>query len=133
MATASVQPRLTAEDILTALEQLAPEEMAKVSWQLLQMQAHRKAPHLSAREEELLTEIYRGKRSGFQVRFDELNIKRCAFTLTPEEHEELLQLVDESEAFTLRRLEALAELAQLWRLTLPALMKRLGLKAPPVG
>lgn len=95
------------------------------------MQAHRKASHLSAREAELLQEIYRGKRSGFQARFDELNAKRRAFALMPDEHTELLQLNDESEAITLRRLEALAELALLRRVTLPALMKQLGLKAPP--
>jgi hypothetical protein len=107
--------------------------MEKVARRLLHLQARHKAPHLSEREAELLREIYRPKRPGFQERFDELNAKRRALSLTSAEHEELLQLVEESEAFDVRRLEALAELAQLRQLRLPALMRQLGLKPPPVG
>ncbi|MBC7529116.1 MAG: hypothetical protein H7308_16395 [Chthonomonadaceae bacterium] len=131
MATA-VRQRQTPQEIFAAIEQLEPGEAEEIAHRVLQMQAHRKAPHLSLREAELLEEIYREKRSGFQARFNELNAKRRDFTLVPDEHSELLQLNDESEAFTLRRLEALAELALLRRVTLSALMKQLGLKAPPV-
>jgi hypothetical protein len=133
MAAISVQARRTTEELLAALEQREPAEAEKVSQHLLYLQARRKAPHLSEREAELLREIYRDKRPGFQQRFDELNAKRRAFTLIAEEHEELLRLVDESEQFTVRRLEALAELAQLRQVSLPALMRQLGLKAPAVG
>src|SRR2546422_7029138 len=127
------QAKLTTEDLLAAIEQLEPAEMDKVSRRLLHLQARNKAPNLSEREAELLRAIYRAKRPGFQERFDELNAKRRAFALTQEEHEELLRLVDESEAFTVRRLETLAELAQLRQVALPALMKQIGLKAPAVG
>src|SRR5919201_171165 len=119
MAVISVRAKLTTEDLLAALEQLEPAEAERVSRHLLHLQARRRAPQLSERETELLRQIYRAKRPGFQEHFDELNAKRRAFTLTPEEHAELLKLVDESEAFTVRRLEALAELAQLRRLSLP--------------
>jgi hypothetical protein len=132
VAGISVQAKLTTQDLMAAVEQLEPAEAEMVSRRLLHLQARRKAPHLPEREAELLREVYREKRPGFQERFDELNAKRRAFTLTPEEHGELLQLVEESEAFTARRLEALAELAQLRQLSLPALMKQIGLKAPPV-
>jgi hypothetical protein len=133
VAAASDHAKLTTEDLLTAIEQLEPGEMEKVSRWLLLLQARRRAPNLSEREADLLREVYRSKRPGFQERFDELNAKRRAFALTPVEHEELLRLVDESEAFMVRRLEALAELAQLRQVSLPALMKQLGLKPPPVG
>jgi hypothetical protein len=133
MAATSDRARLTIEDLLAAIEQLEPVELEKVSQRLLHLQARRRAPNLSEREAELLREIYRAKPHGFQERFDELNAKRRAFALTPEEHEELLRLVDESEAFTVRRTEALAELAQLRQVPLPALMKQLGLKAPAVA
>jgi len=133
VAAISDQAKLTTEDLLAAIEQLEPAEMDKVSRRLLHLQARHKAPNLSQREAELLREIYRAKRPGFQERFDDLNAKRRAFALTPEEHEELLGLVDESEAFTVRRLEALAELAQLRQVSLPALMKQLGLKPPAVA
>ena len=132
MATVSVQAKLTTDDLLAAIERLEPAEAERFTRRLLQLQARRRAVNLSEREVQLLQEIYREKRPGFQERFDLLNEKRRAFALTPNEHEELLRLVDESEAFTVRRLEALGELAQLRQLTLPALMKQLGLKAPPV-
>lgn len=132
MTLSATQRRQTPQEIFAAIEQLEPDEAEQLARRLLQLQARRKTPHLSAREAELLQEIYREKRPGFQPRFDELNAKRRDFALMPEELSELLQLNDESEAFTLRRLQALAEMAQLRRTTLPALMKRLGLKAPPV-
>ncbi len=131
MATATKRQQ-TPQEIFAAIEQLEPNEAEQIAQRVLQMQAHRKAPHLPAREAELLQEIYREKRVGFQARFDELNAKRRESTLTSEEYAELLQLNDESETFTLRRLEALAELSLLRRVTLPALMQQLGLKAPPV-
>ena len=133
MTMAVTQQRQTSQEIFAAIEQLEPDEAEQLARRLLQLQARRKAPHLSAREAELLQEIYREKRPGFQGRFDELNARRRDFTLTPEEHSELLLLNDESEAFTLRRLQALAELAQLRNTTLDALMRQLGLKAPPVA
>lgn len=123
---------LSARDILKAIEQLEPTEADKISRRLLHLQARRKAPNLSEREAELLRDIYQEKRPGFRERFDTLNAKCHAFTLTPEEHKELLRLTDEAEAFDVRRLKALAELAQLRQVSLPTLMKRLGLKAPPV-
>lgn len=132
MATISVQARLTTDELMAALEQLEPKEADRIAKRLLHLQAKRRSANLSGREAELLREIYREKRPGFQERFDLLNSKRRDFILSPEEHEELLRLVEESESFTVRRLEALGELAQLRQMTLPALMKQLGLKAPPV-
>ena len=133
MAVVLVQATLTTEDLMAALEQLEPAEAEKVARRLLHLQARRRAPDVSAREAELLREIYRQKRPGFQDRFDQLNAKRRAFALNSEEQEELLHLVEESESFTVRRLEVLGELAQLRQMTLSALMRQLGLKAPPVG
>jgi hypothetical protein len=123
---------MTTEDLIAAIEQLEPAEAEKITRRLLSAQARRRVSQLPEREAELLREIYREKRPDFQERFDLLSEKRRTFTLTSEEQEEMLHLVDESEAFMVRRLEALGELAQLRELTLPALMKQLGLKAPPV-
>ena len=133
MTITAPQHRQTPQEIFAAIEQLEPEEAEHLTRRSLQMQAQRKAHNLSDREENLLQEIYREKRPGFESRFNELNAKRRDWTLSPDEHAELLQLNDESEAFTVRRLEALAELAHLRGVKLPALMKQLGLQAPPVG
>ncbi len=130
MTTTATQRQQTPQEIFAAIEQLRPDEAEQLARRLLHLQARRKAPHLSTKEAELLQEIYREKRPDFQARFDELNEKRRNFTLTPEEQSELLQLNDESEAFTLRRLHALAELSLLRNVPLATLMKQLGLKAP---
>jgi len=132
MAIVSVQAKMTTEDLIEAIEQMEPVEAEKITRRLLFLQERRRAPHFPEREAELLREIYREKRIGFQERFDLLSAKRRAFTLTSEEHVELSRLVDESEAFAVRRLEVLGELAQLRQVTLPALMKQLGLMVPPV-
>ncbi len=133
MSSSTIQHRQTPQEIFAAIEQLEPDELDQLGRRLLQMQAQRKAPHLATREAELLGEIYREKRTGFQIRYDELNAKRRTFTLTREEQDELRQLNVESEAFTLSRLQPLAELAQLRSVSLSVLMQQLGLKAPPVG
>ncbi len=99
---------------------------------------HRRKPPYSIEEmkdileAELLQTIYQEKRPGFQERFDELNARGRTFTLTAAEQEERLRLVEESEAFTVQRLQALVELAQLRQVSLPALMKQLGIKPPAV-
>ena len=56
--------------------------------------------------------------------------KRDAETLTPEEHAELIRLVNEVEIWNARRLEAVAELARLRGVRFPDLVRELGLGAP---
>ncbi len=132
MAVASIQRKLTPGELMAALEQLEPAEAEKITRTMLHLQARRRAPNLSNRETELLHEIYREKRPGFQEQFDRLQSKRHEFALSPKERQELLRLLDESEAFTVRRLQALGELAQLRGVSVDTLMKQLGLKAPGV-
>ncbi|MGF1567543.1 MAG: hypothetical protein ACFCVD_05670 [Nodosilinea sp.] len=52
--------------------------------------------------------------------------------IAPEEHPELLQLIDVVEQADAARIEALVELAQLRGVTLPDLMTQLGLQPPTV-
>lgn len=132
MATISVQAKLTSEDLLNALAQLDTREAEHLMQRWQQMLAQRKAPFVPQREAELLQFLAREKRAGFAARFAELQAKRRAFTLTPDEHGELIALSDEAEAFDVERLKALSELAQLRQISVPRLMKQLGLKAPPV-
>ncbi len=132
MATISVQAKLTSEDLLNALAQLDTREAEHLLRQWQQLLAQRKAPSVPPREAELLQFIAREKRAGFAERFAELQAKRRAFTLTPDEQNELIALSDEAEALDVERLKALSELAQLRQISVPRLMKQLGLKAPPV-
>src|SRR5580658_422578 len=107
MTTVLVQAKLTTEDLIAAIDQLEQKQAEGVIRRLLHLQARRRVPEVSERERELLHEIFREKRSGFQERYDVLSARSRSFTLNPEEQQEYLSLVDESEAFTVRRLEAL--------------------------
>jgi len=120
----------TADDILNALGNMDARELDAIARRTSLLRAKQRVPHLSERETELFQEIYREKRAGFRERFDSLNAKLHGGTISPEEHQEFVALTEAAEAFDVRRLKALVELAQLRQKSLPALMKQLGLKPP---
>jgi ABC-type uncharacterized transport system ATPase subunit len=64
-------------------------------------------------------------------RYDQLVGKRQAETLTPEELDELIALSDQIETVNVRRIEYLAELAQLRNTTVSALITELGIRPRP--
>ena len=85
---------------------------------------------LSKDETELLLKINQSLSAYVQQRFNELVVKRQAETLTPEEHQELLQLTDQIEKSDAKRVQYLTELARLRGTSLTALMKDLGIRPP---
>ena len=87
-------------------------------------------PHLTREETLLLQRINQGLPAETWRRYHELVAKRRAETLTAEEHQELMALTNEVELWNARRIELVAELARLKRVSLPAMMEQLGLTAP---
>jgi hypothetical protein len=85
------------------------------------------SPVVSKRETELLGRINAGLSEPKARRLESLDSRRQDERLTPEEHAELLSLVDESERLAVGRAEALVELARLRGSTVPSLMRDLGL------
>ncbi len=80
-------------------------------------------------EAELLQKISQRLPPEVRKRYDELNAKLHEETITPEEHQELLQLVDRVELADAERLQHLIELARIWNVSVEALqMNRLYLK-----
>ena len=97
---------------------------------LLQERLHRNktAPSRLPREEvRLLEKINEGLSAETWQRYHEVKGKRDAATLTPEEHAELIALSDTIEAWNVRRLEFVAELARLREVPFPELVQQLGL------
>lgn len=78
----------------------------------------------------LLQKIDQGLSPEVQQRYDELTAKRRAETLTPEEHQELLALIDRIEQAGAKRVQALTELAQLRNVSVTTLMAQLGIRPP---
>jgi hypothetical protein len=133
MPTIQVQAELSSDDLLHAVEQLAPPELERFVQQVLALKAQRQTSCLSHAETELLGRINRGLPPGVRERYAELIGKRQSQTLLPEEHEELLRLTDEVETLEAQRARALVELAQLRRQPLANLLQDLGIPAPADG
>lgn len=79
-------------------------------------------------EIDLLKAIYQGVPISIQQRYDELRECLHEETLTTEEHQELLQLVDVVEQCEVDRLEKLIQLAKLRNISLDELMQQLNLR-----
>ncbi len=81
-------------------------------------------------ESELLMKINQGVPDIVQQRYNKLIAGRNKRTLTEEEYSELLQLTDQMEMLDAKRLEYLAELAQIRNKPLPLLMNEPGIVHP---
>jgi hypothetical protein len=124
--------QIAADQLLEAARQLPPPEFNQLVERLLAWrgQLMNAAPRLSSAETALLLKINQGFAPATQQCYDELLEKRDARTLTPEEYQELLALTDQVEAFNVERVQALADLAQLRQVSLPEVMRQLGLDTP---
>jgi len=127
MSTLQVKTELPFDELLKAVEQLNLPDLEQLMSQVITLQARHKAPNLSKNESELLLKINQGLPQDVQQRFDELVSKRQAETLTPDEHQELLDLTDQIEKSDARRVEYMAQLANLRGISLPTLMKELAI------
>jgi hypothetical protein len=87
--------------------------------------AMRKSPHLAGRESDLLQAINQPVPEKMQTVYARLSAKLRDETITPQEHEELLALIEAIEQFHAHRLQKLIELAQLRGTTLDALVQQL--------
>lgn len=94
--------------------------------------------HLSTREAELLQQIELDVPEATWRRYRKLSKKLRAEQrsaagekfLAAGEYEELLVLTQQVEAANVKRIERLSELAKLRNISLPELMKQLGIKTP---
>jgi hypothetical protein len=85
---------------------------------------------MSEAEANLLQEINRGLPETIWQRYHQLVAKRRDETLTNDEWEELKSLTDDVELTHARRMEKLADLARLRKVSLDDLMAELGLQDP---
>jgi hypothetical protein len=83
-------------------------------------------------ENALLQKIAETLPTAIQQRYNELRARLQAETLTPAEHQELLDLIAVVEQFDVDRLQHLVALAQLRQITLPELLIQLKISPPAV-
>lgn len=116
-----------ADSLLDAVGKLPPDELNAFVEQVIRLRAQTIAPSLGRRESELMQLVNAGLPPPEAARYRELKERRDAELLTPSEHAELLELSDRMEELNADRISALAELAQLRRLSLRQLMDQLGI------
>jgi hypothetical protein len=133
MPTIHIDAQVSPDELLTAVDQLGTTELDRFVSRVLSLQARRKAPSLPPEEEALIVEINRGLPADVHDRLRLLDEKRADETLTPEEHAELLRLVDQLEDLQVQRVEKLSRLARLRGVSLTALMDTLGIRPPGDG
>jgi hypothetical protein len=91
-----------------------------------------KIDYIPTTENTLLQKIAETLPTAVQQRYNELRARLQAETLTSEEHQELLTLIDVVEQFDADRLQHLVALAQLRQITLPELLSQLKISPPAV-
>ena len=128
MATVQVEAQLSSSELLKAVGQLSQSELEQFVFQVIALQAQRKAPRLPRVEAQLLLKINQGVPPDIQPRYEELVAKRRAGTRTQREHAELLRLTDRMEQLETKRVEYLARLARLRQTLLAALMQDLNIR-----
>jgi hypothetical protein len=130
MSTIEIKSQVSLDELLNGVAQLSLSELEYFVSQVLALQAQRKSPSLPKGEAELLLKINQGLPPDTQTRYDELVAKRRAETLTPDEHQELLRLIDQIERADGERVKYMVDLARLRGTSLTALMKDLGIHPP---
>jgi hypothetical protein len=130
MATVEVRSQVSLDELLNGVAQLDTPALEHFISQVLTLRAKRIAPSVPEKEAELLQQINQGLPLDVQQHYDELTAKRRAEALTPEEHQELLALVDRIEQADAERVRALIELAQLRNVSVTTLMAELGIRRP---
>lgn len=130
MSTIEVRSQVSLDELLSGVAQLDTPELERFVSQVLTLRAKRIAPCLPAAEAGLLEKINQGLSPEAQQRYDDLTAKRRAETLTAEEHQELLTLIDRIEQADAERAQALTDLARLRQMSLTTLMNELGIRPP---
>jgi C4-dicarboxylate-specific signal transduction histidine kinase len=128
MPTIQLQANLSPDDLLRAVNQMEPGELEEFVSRVLALRASRRARVLSVEETALLQRINQGLPPEVMSRYTDLIARRQARQLTPEEHQELIDLSDRAERLGADRVAALGELAQLRQVSLDQLMKELDIR-----
>ncbi len=126
----TIQIRTSVEQLLDAVSQLPPEEIASLTKKLIALRASHSATHVEADEAQILLQINRAPAAALRQRYDELVAKRKAETLSDTEHTELITLSNEYERLEFERVQSLANLARLRQKSLSDLMIELGIQQP---
>ena len=136
MATVQFKSEISIEldQLLTGVAQLDTPDLEKLLVQVRQVLAHRQNPSLPALELELelLQKINQALPEEMQQKYNDLSSRMRSQTITPDEHQDLLKLINVVEQADGDRLQNLIQLSQLRNISLPELMKQIQIHPQPV-
>ena len=130
MPTVQITSEVSTEQLLHSVANLPANDLEAFVTKVLTLRAKLKAPRISNTEVQLLTQINQGLSAQEQARWTQLEQRRQAETLRPEEHQELLKLNDQMEQLNVVRIQALTKLAFIRQISITTLMQNLGIKTP---
>ena len=120
------------DQLLTGVAQLDTPDLEQLLIQIQQVLAHRQNPSLPKLELELLQKINQALPEEIQQKYNDLSAKMRSLTITPEEHQDLLKLIDVVEQADSDRLQYLIQLSQLRNISLTELMQQLQIQPQAV-
>lgn len=118
------------EQLLEGVAQLNTLELTNFLSQVGSILASRSS--LSVSETMLIQKINQGLPAEIQQQYDELQAKLRNETISQEEHQTLLELIDIVELASAERLKHLIALAQLRQVSVDEVMQQLEIQTPPV-
>lgn len=118
------------EQVLEAVRRMSNGDLEKVVGEAMSVRASRLVHRLPEVEIRLLEKINAQLPEETNQRFWQLRGKFESSDITPEEYQEMLELTEVKEIFHAERLEALSDLAREKGITLPEIMKDLGIQFP---
>ena len=133
MQKVEVRSQISLNDLLNSVRQLNTKDLEQFIFQVLTMRAKRIAPNVSNQEAEMLEKINQGLPLETQQRYNVLVTKRQAETLTSEEYQELLTLIESIELADAERVQTLTKLAQLRNVSVTTLMTKLNIRPQVYG
>lgn len=118
---------LSAAEMLDNAARLDAQTLDQFVQKLIALRARRRLSGPGAQESVLLEKINRGLPAAQLQRFQHLQERREAETLTEAEHEELMTLIAAIEELDAERVHYLGELAHLRKMPVRQLMRELGI------
>jgi hypothetical protein len=126
--TRAADTAMRLEELMTEVNQLGESDLDQLLHQVAVLRARRKAVLLPEEEAQLLLKINQGVPSEIRKEYQALCEKRDAETISDTEYDMLVDLSHQIEQLGAKRLEAMAQLAQLRQVSLSDLMTLLGIQ-----
>lgn len=127
MSSVQVTSNVDLEQVIQGMSELDNSELESVLSRLSLLLASRKVGRLPIREMQLLKIVNQGLSAEQQSYYSQLRDGLQAESLSEKEHQDWLELTEQSEIIDAERLQALTELAVLRGVSLEVVMQQLGI------